>query len=236
MDNDKEYFKIPALGKKDIGVKDVPAKSDTTPTGKTQRKSKLRVSEEEAGLGALTQRLVSSFIAEADDTGMDITKSSDEAAQQTPKKKNAKVKSTKGIDISSAKTLERRIRQELEEYDILDHKDEIPYTSEDDEILRELVASQHELLAVQRHNKESMQRLLKRARKHVEIETERKKLSEANADVIAAYHRLIVAKQRKRNPTKKEKDAAWKALKLQEAIFEKCDELYLSSLSLNNEE
>lgn len=236
IDNDKEYFKIPALGKKETGTKDTPVKADNSQSGKNQRKSKARLADGEAGLGALTQRLVSSFIAESDDIGADATRSGDEAAQPATKKKNSRSKSTRGIDISSAKNLERRIRQELEEYDILDQKDEIPYTSEDDEILRELVASQHELLAIQRHNKESMQRLLKKARKHVEIEAERRKLCEANADVIAAYHRLIVAKQRKRNPTKKEKDAAWKALRTQDAIFKKCDELYLSSLSLNSDE
>lgn len=76
-----------------------------------------------------------------------------------------------------------------------------------------------------------MQLLHKKALRHLELESERDKLREANADVIAAYHRLIQAKQRKRNPTKKERDIAWKALHIQEAIFKKCDDLYLSGLS-----
>lgn len=227
IDSDKDYFKIPALGRKESGAKDTPTKSDNS-TSKNQRKSKARTNDEEASLGALTQRLVSSFIAESDDIGSDTSKS--DAAQQS-KKKISKSKGNKGIDINNAKNLEKRIRKELEEYDILDQKDEIPYTSEDDEILRELVASQHELLAIQNQNKESMQRLLRKAKRHIEIEDERKKLREANTDVISAYHRLIVARQRKRNPTKKEKDTAWKALKTHEALFKRCDELYLSSLN-----
>lgn len=67
----------------------------------------------------------------------------------------------------------------------------------------------------------------------MDLQNEREKLREANADVIAAYQRLVQAKQRKRNPSKKEKDAAIKALKVQEAIFRKCDELYLSGLNRN---
>lgn len=227
MDNDKDYFKIPALGKKE-SLKDTPTKTDNLPS-KNQRKSKSRNNDEDTSLGALTQRLVSSLIEETDDMSNDTTKSGSEAPQSA-KKKNSKSKGGKNIDINNAKNLEKRIRQELEEYDILTRQDDIPYTSEEDEILRELVASQHELLAIQRQNKESMQRLLEKAKVHLELENEREKLREANADVITAYHRLIQAKQRKRNPTKKEKDSAWKALKVQEAIYEKCDKLYLSGL------
>lgn len=233
IENDKDYFKVPALGKKESTTKEsTPAKSDTSnSSSKNQRKSKSRAAEEETGLGALTQRLVSSFMEESDEIGNDVSKSGSEITQTKEKKKNSKTRNNKSIDINNAKNLERRIRQELEEYDILDQQDDIPYTSEDDEVLRELVASQHELLVVQRQNKDSMQRLLKRAKKHLELENEREKLREANADVIAAYQRLIQAKQRKRNPSKREKDAAWKALKVQDAIYKKCDELYLSSLN-----
>lgn len=213
MDSNKDYFKIPALGKKDSA----PAKSKSG-------KSKSKVGDDEtAGLGALTQRLVSSFMEEVDDVGTDVY-------QAKGKMKTTKVKSSKIIDINNAKNLERRIRQELEECDILNCHDDIPYTSEDDEVLRELVASQHELLSIQRQNKDSMQRLLKRAKRHLELDNEREKLREANADVIAAYHRLIQAKQRKRKPSKKEKDAAWKALEVQGSIFKRCDELYRSSI------
>lgn len=226
MDNDKDYFKVPALGKKDS-----PTKTDS-PSTKNQRRSKSRTGDEEASLGALTQRLVSSLIEESDDHGTDNSKSGSDGSQSV-KKKNSKSKGGKNIDINHAKNLEARIRQGLEEYDILNHQDEIPYTSEEDEIFRELITSQHELLTVQRQNKDSMQRLLKKAKKHLELESEREKLREANADVISAYHRLIQAKQRKRNPTKKEKNAAWRALKVQAAIFKKCDDLYLSSLNRN---
>lgn len=224
MDDDKDYFKVPALGKKDS-----PTKTDNT-NARGQRRSKSRAGDEEASLGALTQRLVSSLIEESDEHGTDNSKSGSDASQSV-KKKNSKSKGGKSIDMNNAKNLEERIRQGLEEYDILNHQDDIPYTSEEDEIFRELITSQHELLTIQRQNKDSMQRLLKKAKKHLELESEREKLREASADVISAYHRLIQAKQRKRNPSKREKDAAWRALKVQEAIFKKCDDLYLSSLA-----
>lgn len=213
MDSSKDYFKIPALGKKDS----TPARSKS---GKSRPKSG---DEEAAGLGALTQRLVSSLIEEVDDVGTDIY-------HAKGKVKNTKVKNNKIIDMNNAKNLERRIRQQLEECKILNCQDDIPYTSEEDEVLRELVVSQHDLLSIQRQNKDSMQRLLKRAKRHLELDNEREKLREANADVIAAYHRLIQAKQRKRKPSKREKDAAWKALEVQDSIFKRCDELYRSSV------
>lgn len=229
FENDKDYFKVPSLGKKESSTKESPTKTDNG-SSKNLRKSKNKTGDEESSLGALTQRVVSSFIEETDDTSTDTTKSTNDGTQSS-KKKNSRNKSGKSIDIDAAKNLEKRIRQELEGYNILNQQDDIPFTSEEDEILRELVASQYELLSIQNQNKDLMQRLLKKAKRHLELENEREKLRLANAEVIAAYHRLIQAKQRKRNPTKKEKDVAWKALKVQEAIFKRCDELYLSGLS-----
>lgn len=230
IDNDNEYYKLPASLKRespDTPTKNDSASSNHVTNNKSQRKSKSKA-EDEASLGALTQRLVSSFIEEVEDNGTDISKSSSDAS--SPPAKKRKSKGSKGLDADNAKNLEKRIRQQLEECSILSQQDEIPYTSEEDEILRELLANQHELLSIQTQNKHAMQILLKKAKRHSELETERLKLMEANADIFAAYHRLIQAKQRKRNPTKKEKDAAYKALKVHEAIFKKCDELYNTSL------
>lgn len=209
IDNDKDYFKVPPLGKRDS-----PSKADNG----------LAKSQTSKGLGALTQRLVSSLIEDSESL-------ESPANDPAKKKKNTKPKGGKTIDVNNAKSLEKRIRQELEEYDILDHQDDIPYGSEEDEILRELVACQHELFSIQRQSKDYMQRLLKKAKRHLELENEREKLREANADVISAYQKLVQARQKKRNPTKKERDAAIKSLRVQEAIFRKCDELYLSGLN-----
>lgn len=180
--------------------------------------------DEEASLGALTQRLVSCLIEEN-------TNGKDSDEDNNNKKKNSKTAKGKKVDANSAKNLEKRIRQELEEYQFLSQQDDIPYESEDDEILRELKSCQHELALIQTWNKESMLQLAKKAKKHLELEKTRETLKDANADVISAYVKLIQAKQRKRNPTKKEKDAAWKALKVQEAIYKKCEDLYLNNLS-----
>lgn len=230
MDNDNEYYRLPASLKKessDTSAKDDGNNSNHVSNNKSHKKHKSKT-DEETSLGALTQRLVASFIEEVEDNGPDMSKSSSDAS--SPAAKRRKSKGNKGIDADNAKNLEKRIRQQLEECSILSQQDEIPYTSEEDEILRELLAHQHELLSIQTQNKHAMQILLKKAKRHSELEAERSKLMEANADVFAAYHRLIQAKQRKRNPTKKEKDAAYRALKVHEAIFKKCDELYITSL------
>jgi transcriptional adapter 3 len=238
MDNDEDYYKIPDSLKKDTTVTESPTKDEISnnvsgTSNKNHKKSKQK-SETEPSLGALTQRLVSSLIVEADDNITDASKSSSDTTS-SPNIKKRKSRANKGIDANNAKNLEKRIRQQLEEHSILSQQDDIPFTSEEDENLRELLVCQHELLSIQTQNKLSMQILLKKAKRHVELEKERERLKEANADVIAAYQRLIQAKQRKRNPTKKEKEAAWRALKVHEVIFKRCDELYLAGLDRNND-
>lgn len=215
IDNDKDYFKVPALGKNSPNNKSPPKASTSKEAGQS-----------EASLGALTQRLVSCLIEETSKN-----ESNNKEADDNGKKKNSKAGKSKKVDINSAKSLEKRVRQELEDHQILAHNDDISYNSEDDEVLRKLKSAQHELSQIQLWNKESMRQLAKRAKKHIELEAEREKLKDANSEVIGAYIKLIQAKQRKRNPTKKEKDSAWKALKVQDVIYSKCEQLYLSNLS-----
>ena len=223
----REYYKLPnVVTTKDAAVKDSTTKNDTA-GGKSHRDSKNKNSEE-GSWGALTLRLVSSFFDDSDDINADLTKSP--SCPSSPPRKKKKTKNNKSEEVNEAKNLEKKIRQQLEEYSILSHQDNIPYTSEDDEDLRLLVGYQNELRAIREQNKYLMEKLLTRAKKHFELDKERQKLRDANADVIAAYHRLIQAKQRKRNPTKKEKDAAWKALKVYEPLFKNCDDLYMNSL------
>uniref|UniRef100_A0A6G1SCJ2 Transcriptional adapter 3 n=1 Tax=Aceria tosichella TaxID=561515 RepID=A0A6G1SCJ2_9ACAR len=235
MENDDEYYKIPDTLKKETPVSSTKDESSNNVGGtsnKNQKKSKQKA-EDGTLLGALTQRLVSSLIVEADDNITDASRSSSDTTSSPPVKKR-RSRSNKGIDPTTAKNFEKKVRQELEVQSILSQNDDIPYTSEEDENLRELLVYQHELLSIQTQNKLSMQILLKKAKRHTELEKERERLRETNADVIAAYKRLIQAKQRKRNPTKKEEEAAWKALKIHDVIFKKCDELYLTGLDRNN--
>lgn len=176
----------------------------------------------DGSLGPLTQRAVSIVMEDWDDDTK-LSAGGDDP-NPTPNKRSKAVG-----DVGNAKSLEKNIRQTLEDYSILSQQDDIPYAHEEDEQTRQLRAYQHELHSIQTHTQYYMQILLKRAKKHIELEKEREKLREASADVIAVYQKLIQAKQRKKSPTKKEKDAAVKALKVHEAIFKKCDELYLSN-------
>lgn len=218
LENDQEYYKVPTR-QQDNDTSNNNSNSNTS--NNTKEKAPQRRKAKDNTLGALTQRVVSSFIEESEEDAALVV--NDDSAP-TPTKRSKSVG-----DVGNAKNLERKIRQQLEEYSILTQQDDIPFTSEEDEHSRQLRAYQHELLTIQAQNKHYMQILLKRAKKHMELEKEREKLRMASADVIAVYQRLIQAKQKKRSPTKKEKDAAWKALKTHEAIFKKCDDLYLSN-------
>lgn len=45
----------------------------------------------------------------------------------------------------------------------------------------------------------------------------------ADNEVMEAFRRIMAARQKKRTPTKKEKDQAWKALKERERILKQLD-------------
>jgi len=212
IEEDEDYYKFPSGVTKQQTVDSTSNSKDP----KTPRKK----SKGQGSLGTLTQRLVSSFIEESEDD----TKFSGDDPSPSPARRSKTVS-----DVGNANNLEKNIRQQLEEYSILTKQDDIPYASEENESSRQLRAYQHELLTIQTQNRHYMQLLLRRAKKHIDLEKEREKLREASADVINVYQRLIQAKQKKKSPTKKEKDAAWKAVKVHEAIFKKCDELYLTN-------
>lgn len=51
----------------------------------------------------------------------------------------------------------------------------------------------------------------------------RQRVRVADNEVMEAFRRIMAARQKKRTPTKKEKDQAWKALKERESILKLLD-------------
>ncbi|ELT93657.1 hypothetical protein CAPTEDRAFT_174003 [Capitella teleta] len=124
----------------------------------------------------------------------------------------------KQLNLGNTATLEKRIKKELEEHGILDSDD---FNSEDDpndEVLAELRKKQQELRVLSQHNLMVTKRLYKMAKEEMQRQELRKKMATADADVMDAYRRLQAIKQKKRTPTKKEKEMAIRALKEREAL------------------
>jgi len=134
----------------------------------------------------------------------------------------------KSLNLGNTAQLERRIRKELEEHGILS-LDDILNVSEssgnDDEILQELKRNQQELKALSSKNQSHLKRLLSLAKKEMSRQEISKKLQSADSEVTEAYRRFTLAKQKKRSPTKKEREQALKALKEREHLLKQLESL-----------
>lgn len=133
-----------------------------------------------------------------------------------------------GINLGNTVQLEREIKRELEEQGLLD-PDSIPLNDvvydEDDEILNELIKCQNELKLLSSKNEATLKFLLDVAKKDVYKQELDSKLKEVDQEVMSIYRKILCAKQKKRSLTKKEKDAATKALKEREVIVKQINAL-----------
>ena len=92
-----------------------------------------------------------------------------------------------------------------------------------DEILNELTRCQEELKAVAQHNQLQLRRLVKSAREEMARQEIRERLSEADKEVCEAYRRIALARSKKKSPSKKDREMAWKSLKEREAILKQLE-------------
>nr|XP_054757526.1 transcriptional adapter 3-like isoform X1 [Lytechinus pictus] len=245
-EEESEYFKVPSLGKhysvrwahEDLleeqreGGRITDKKKGPSPNSK-EAKSMLkkadRPDDDCCPFGTLTQRLISALVEEnimcplEEEFLMDTTKEengtiTDGGTATSPKNGN------RPFTVPHTKALEARIKEELLAQGLLDMDDPM-IMGEEDEVLLELQKRQEELKALYAHNRSQKQRLVKLAKEEIKRQELRQKLRAADNECIDYYRRIMAAKQKKRSPTKKERDAAAKALRDREAIIKQLDAL-----------
>ncbi|MEQ2204704.1 transcriptional adaptor 3 [Xenoophorus captivus] len=126
--------------------------------------------------------------------------------------------------VPHTRSLEARIKEELIAQGLLD-SEERPGQGGDleDEVLAELQKRQAELKALIAHNRARKQELLRLAKEEMRKQELRQRVRVADNEVMEGFRRIMAARQKKRTPTKKEKDQAWKALKERESILKLLD-------------
>lgn len=238
-----EYYKVPKLGqhytqrwaKEDLenerlrGAGDANAGMDGK--GGDEAANMLKKAEtnnEESPFGELTQRLVAGLMEENAINPADVeesTKKGSGGESSDTENVAAKGQLIKSLNITNAENLEARVRKELEEQGILDPNEEMKDGVENDEILEELVRCQNELKAVSTHNLSQLKRLLKAAKEEMARQEVRNKLQQADNEVMEAYRKISQARSKKKPPTKKEREQAWKALKERDIILKQLESI-----------
>lgn len=153
---------------------------------------------EPCGLGSLTQRLVSCLMEE------NLACSLDEADVGGPQPL---------VPAPGLAQLERRVRRELKEQGLLSDED-----PPDDQVLAELRRCQAELRGLSARNGAQLSSLLRRARESLSQQELSRKLRAADSELLEAWRRLAATRQRKKSPSKKDRELAAKALKERQAL------------------
>ncbi|XP_062842500.1 transcriptional adapter 3 [Trichomycterus rosablanca] len=247
-DDEAEYYKIPALGKhysqrwaqedlleeqregarandkkKSIlgPLSEIDAKDVDTLLKKSE--SQHEPPEDGCPFGPLTQRLLQALVEEniispMEDSPIPDMPVKDDGAGTSPRSQG------KAFSVPHTRSLEARIKEELIAQGLLD-SDERQGAGGDseDEVLAELQKRQAELKALSSHNLKRKQELLRLARDEMRKQDLRQRVRVADNEVMEAFRRIMAARQKKRTPTKKEKDQAWKALKERESILKLLD-------------
>ncbi|XP_053326069.1 transcriptional adapter 3 isoform X1 [Spea bombifrons] len=180
--------------------------------------------EDGCPFGHLTQRLLQALVEEniispiEDSSIPEISgkESGTDGASTSPRSQN------KPFSAPHTKSLEVRIKEELIAQGLLESEDR-PAEDSEDEVLAELRKRQAELKALSAHNRAKKQELLRLAKEEMNKQELRQRVRMADNEVMDAFRKIMAARQKKRTPTKKEKDQAWKALKERESILKLLD-------------
>ncbi|KAM8868693.1 transcriptional adapter 3 isoform 3-T3 [Synchiropus picturatus] len=250
-EDETEYFKIPVLGKhysqrwaqedlleeqregarandKKKNLMSGPlSELDAKDVDSLLKKSESQHESPEDGcpFGPLTQRLLQALVEEniispmedspiPDISGKDAT----DGAGTSPRSQ------AKSFSVPHTRSLEARIKDELVTQGLLDSEERPgPGGDSEDEILIELQKRQAELKALSAHNRARKQELLRLAKEEMRKQELRQRVRVSDNEVMEGFRRIMAARQKKRTPTKKEKDQAWKALKERESILKLLD-------------
>ncbi|KAJ8257880.1 hypothetical protein GJAV_G00190730 [Gymnothorax javanicus] len=234
-DDEAEYYKVPALGKhysqrwaqedlleeqrdgarandKKKGIMGPLSELDAKDVDALLKKSESQHDPPDDGcpFGPLTQRLLQALVEENIISPME-----DSPIPDAP---------GKAFSVPHTRSLEARIKEELVSQGLLDTEDR-PGTGGDseDEVLAELHKRQAELKALSAHNRARKQDLLRLAKDETRKQELRQRVRISDNEVMEAFRRIMAARQKKRTPTKKEKDQAWKALKERDSILKLLD-------------
>ncbi|XP_071795539.1 transcriptional adapter 3-B-like [Asterias amurensis] len=241
-DDDMDYFKIPPLGKhyalrwaqedlleeqregNKIGEK---KKSSLNSANSKEAKALLKKAESReediCPFGPLTQRLISALVEENIMTPVeDIISETNLKGDGSEVKDVSSPKNGNRFTVPHTRALEARLREELLHLGLLDADD--PVTDDtDDEILVELEKRQAELRALSAHNRSQKMRLYRLAKEELKRQELRQKMRACDNETMDAFRRIMAARQKKRSPTKKEKDQAWKTIKEREGLVKQLD-------------
>uniref|UniRef100_H2ZRQ6 Transcriptional adaptor 3 n=1 Tax=Latimeria chalumnae TaxID=7897 RepID=H2ZRQ6_LATCH len=251
-EDEAEYYKIPPLGKhysqrwaqedlleeqkdgaragtgvdKKKGMMGPLTELDAKDVDALLKKSDSQHDQPEDGcpFGPLTQRLLQALVEEniispMEDSPIPEISSKDsgaDGASTSPRSQN------KSFSVPHTKSLEARIKEELIAQGLLESEDR-PAEDSEDEVLVELRKRQAELKALSTHNRGKKQELLRLAKEEMKKQDLKQRVRMADNEVMDAFRKIMAARQKKRTPTKKEKDQAWKALKERESILKLLD-------------
>jgi len=222
-----EYYRVPPLGqhfairwaKEDLEAEKAKGGGDENKDVKEDVMKMLKKEKAESSpFGELTQRLVQGLMEE------NLMTQVDDMQVQSGKDEDSGTKNSfiQSLKVANGDSLEKRLKKELEEQGILEAGEE-DGEGGPDEILTELQRCQEELKAVAQHNQAQLRRLVKSAREEMARQEIRNRLTEADKEVCEAWKRIALARSKKKSPSKKEKDVAWKALKDREAIIKQLE-------------
>ncbi|XP_071815339.1 transcriptional adapter 3-like isoform X2 [Apostichopus japonicus] len=240
-DDDSDLYKIPPLGKhyslrwatEDLldeqkeGSKIEKKKSSNSPNDKEVKGLLKKVDNTSADdmcpFGQLTQRLISALVEENIMTPIE-----DIIMDSAPKDDNGEGSlgnGDKSFYVGRTKILEAKIREELIQQGLLDADEPFLEDLEEDEVLLELEKRQAELKALSAHNRAQKEKLIALTTEQMKKQEIQKKIRAADNETMEAFRRIMAAKQKKRSPTKKEREQAQKALKDREVLLQQLDEL-----------
>ncbi|KAJ7998991.1 hypothetical protein DPEC_G00210750 [Dallia pectoralis] len=257
-DDEAEYYKIPALGKhysqrwaqedlleeqregarandKKKSLMGPLSELDAKDVDALLKKSESQHDPPEDGcpFGPLTQRLLQALVEENIISPMEDSPIPDlsgkdggtDGAGTSPRSQG------KSFSVPHARSLEARIKEELISQGLLE-SEERPGTGGDseDEVLAELHKRQAELKALSAHNRSRKQELLRLAKEEMRKQELRQRVRVSDNEVMDGFRRIMAARQKKRTPTKKEKDQALKALKERDSILKLLDAVTTGTL------
>jgi len=228
-DDMSEFHRVPPLGqhysirwaKEDLELEKSKGGNEENKDVKDEAAKLLKKEKNDSPpFGELTQRLVQGLMEENLMTQVDdvmVERNNEDNIGS----RNSFIASLK---VANGDSLEKRLKKELEEQGILDPNDFDDDVGAD-EVQNELLRCQTELKAVSQQNLLSLRRLVKSAKEEMSRQEVRNKLAEADKEVCESYKRIALARSKKKSPTKKEKDQAWKALKDREAILQQLESI-----------